>query len=1324
MKNNAIQDLESEEKKIKAESKSKCDSNRTPQKQGKLILFLSISVLLFFLIIVFLFVYFFLIKKEKIISNAQESTSNQENNHIEASYYAMAGKEMKLINPDDIGLKDEDYSIEEIEFISKESSNLRYLKFLNTNNGKFLPSSTGILTTKIIFKNKLNSLDGLFKNNKELIKVNLGKFNMEEVTSMKSTFSGCSNLTEVNLEGVNSSNLEKMENTFENCTELKIINLSPLNTSKIDDMNNIFSGCEKLEKIDLTSFKKIFNSLFTGIKSKPDIIANELISNEIKNIFKKLFSIDINIIINIFDGKEDYGQCIIGENEKCKTCSKKINSNCLTCNDGYYLPYHEMENKICLSCNIINHCISCLGEKNYIICSSCESGYELKDNKCQKKEISGCIIGENEKCKTCNTNFNLRDECETCNMGYFLPEDAKNKTLCVGCNIDNCLKCAGTRNIKLCAQCYEGFKLRNGICIEELCSLGENEKCASCRTEIGRKKECLTCNEGYFINENEGSIKEKYTCKKCDLDECLQCSEIKNKKVCLKCKEGFELKDGSCFEETCSTGENEKCASCRTEAGRKKECLTCNEGYFIYEDEKNINQTICQKCDLDNCSQCYGTKNNIKVCLQCYEGFELKNGRCIEEKCSIGENEKCASCRTEEGRKRQCLTCNEGYYLKEDNSLTCNKCSILNCKNCYFYVNKEFCQECNDNFEETKNSIGFIEKCFCPEDHKYYHGLCVEKGNWIEIDYNITDISKNNQIIYSTRYCGLNLNDLEMYYNNSIVPLTLISYGVYFNFEKKGLFKFKINIKKTLYSMEWMFTNMRYIKNIKFLPGFDSSKVTTMDTMFACTDIEAIDMGYLDTQNLINLKHFLEYSNKIKTINLSNFNTSKTINMRGMFKNNANLKEIDLTSFDTSKVNDCLIMFHDFPKNCTIIISNKFTKCRNQIPYENKIINIDDISCKNFENCEKCSGSKETLFCIKCSKGYQLLDNKCIVPNCELGDNEKCLSCNNIKGKENECSECNEGYTLANLLNKKNCIKCKIDGCKNCNNSAEICEECKLNYQPIFEANTQKIIKCNLLCELGNNDKCSSCNTKYGYEFQCASCNEGYKLINGKCKKFENSFIAIYNVSSITTFTRIMCVSENNIKLNDFDMYVNDQLVYPYIDQGRWRSWMDEDYIAYKFPKLGKYKVKIEFKKILTDMKYLFVDCYDLISIEFNEAFDTSHVLCMYYMFCSCDSLEKINVSSFNTSLVGDMEGMFTGLDSLTSLNLSNFDTKNTDFMQCMFAYSEQLSFIDISNFDSTYLAGGASIFENIAPSGTIIVNKKFNRLYSLPEGWNIIYKD
>ena len=131
-----------------------------------------------------------------------------------------------------------------------------------------------------------------------------------------------------------------------------------------------------------------------------------------------------------------------------------------------------------------------------------------------------------------------------------------------------------------------------------------------------------------------------------------------------------------------------------------------------------------------------------------------------------------------------------------------------------------------------------------------------------------------------------------------------------------------------------------------------------------------------------------------------------------------------------------------------------------------------------------------------------------------------------------------------------------------------------------------------------------------------------------------------------------------------------------------------------------------------------------LISIEFNQSFDTSHVLCMEYMFNSCDSLKHINVSSFNTSLVGDMEGMFCNCHSLTSLDLSNFDTKNVDYMQSIFADSEKLSYLDISSFDLTYLAGGAWMFDNIAENGTVIVSNKFNRQNSLPKDWKIIKKN
>ena len=42
----------------------------------------------------------------------------------------------------------------------------------------------------------------------------------------------------------------------------------------------------------------------------------------------------------------------------------------------------------------------------------------------------------------------------------------------------------------------------------------------------------------------------------------------------------------------------------------------------------------------------------------------------------------------------------------------------------------------------------------------------------------------------------------------------------------------------------------------------------------------------------------------------------------------------------------------------------------------------------------------ETLSCSTCELGYQLKDNKCILPKCIIGENEKCNSCNLKSNKE------------------------------------------------------------------------------------------------------------------------------------------------------------------------------------------------------------------------------------------------------------------------------------------------------------------------------------
>jgi hypothetical protein len=171
----------------------------------------------------------------------ENSNSNSNSNSIEATYDIKSGKEMSFLNPYDIALKNEDYTIEEIKFTSEEKSNLRLLKELSVNEGKYIPTKSGILTARINFKNNLNSLNGLFKDNKEIIKVKLSNLNMNEITSMKSTFSGCSNLSEVNFDGINTSKLVDMDKTFENCTELKKLDLSPINTTNLVNMENLFS---------------------------------------------------------------------------------------------------------------------------------------------------------------------------------------------------------------------------------------------------------------------------------------------------------------------------------------------------------------------------------------------------------------------------------------------------------------------------------------------------------------------------------------------------------------------------------------------------------------------------------------------------------------------------------------------------------------------------------------------------------------------------------------------------------------------------------------------------------------------------------------------------------------------------------------------------------------------------------------------------------------------------------------------------------------------------------------------------------------------------
>ena len=165
--------------------------------------------------------------------------SNEEQNYkniIIGTYSVKSGQKFQLFNPESINVKEDDYYIENIE----ENNTLRNLKVTNDEKNFYTPEITGEKSFKIIFKINLITLNEIFKDNKELIKVDLSNFEMENVLSMNSSFSGCENLEEVNLEGINTTNLIDMTYTFEKCHNLKKIDLSSINANNTLNYKGIF----------------------------------------------------------------------------------------------------------------------------------------------------------------------------------------------------------------------------------------------------------------------------------------------------------------------------------------------------------------------------------------------------------------------------------------------------------------------------------------------------------------------------------------------------------------------------------------------------------------------------------------------------------------------------------------------------------------------------------------------------------------------------------------------------------------------------------------------------------------------------------------------------------------------------------------------------------------------------------------------------------------------------------------------------------------------------------------------------------------------------
>lgn len=107
----------------------------------------------------------------------------------------------------------------------------------------------------------------------------------------------------------------------------------------------------------------------------------------------------------------------------------------------------------------------------------------------------------------------------------------------------------------------------------------------------------------------------------------------------------------------------------------------------------------------------------------------------------------------------------------------------------------------------------------------------------------------------------------------------------------------------------YLFYDMYALKTIDFNDNFDTSNATNMECMFAQTSsLNGLDLSSFDTSS-VTTANSMFFSTNVSTLNLCNFDTSNITNMSSMFKETKNFKNVYVGSNWTSAQADTTDMF-------------------------------------------------------------------------------------------------------------------------------------------------------------------------------------------------------------------------------------------------------------------------------------------------------------------------------------------------------------------------------------------------------------------------------
>ena len=381
------------------------------------------------------------------------------------------------------------------------------------------------------------------------------------------------------------------------------------------------------------------------------------------------------------------------------------------------------------------------------------------------------------------------------------------------------------------------------------------------------------------------------------------------------------------------------------------------------------------------------------------------------------------------------------------------------------------------------------------------------------------------------------------------------------------------------------------------------------------------------------------------------------------------------------------------------------------LPYDDKT--LQDCQKCSLEGCVKCNGTYKNNECTSCGNLKSVYYNNKIIKcnkTCEIGDEEKCLTCYTDKI---ECKTCNIGYKLVNG-------KCKPDYfIKAIYYSSPDQEEVDLiNLRYLDRVSRMIIDGKNIAPTSKYNFPKEGYHTIF-YKFKKVLDNSGVtSLFSGLDRIFSVNFSEFNEYIPDITFENMFSGCTNltsvdlskitlNLNFNANNMFQNCiNLKYLNFNLNKLNIKYEAQYMFYNCKSLTSIDLSRLNVSTTTNFEYMFYGCKSLKSINL-KSFNLEKATNIDNMFYNCESLISLDLSNFIPLHLEQMSGVFRNCISLTSINLNYFYTHNVKKMDYLFYNCTSLKYINISEFNTKKVSNFNSMFGYCNSLTSIEVSKK-----------------